>query len=82
MEIIGFLILLALSALVVGALGIYAARKSRQRSERETPGSSLRPTFGQGKVHTRVYFFPGCLVFSLIASIVLTILLNLIIRAF
>ena len=30
----------------------------------------------------RVKFFPGCLVFSLIASIVLTILLNLIIRAF
>ena len=27
-------------------------------------------------------FMPGCLVFSLIASIVLTILLNLVIRAF
>ncbi|MDP1846219.1 MAG: hypothetical protein Q8K79_00385 [Solirubrobacteraceae bacterium] len=27
-------------------------------------------------------FMPGCLVFSLVASIVLTILLNLIIRAF
>ena len=27
-------------------------------------------------------FMPGCLVFSLVASIVLTILLNLLIRAF
>lgn len=29
-----------------------------------------------------VRFLPGCLVFSLVASVVLTILLNLIIRAF
>jgi len=29
-----------------------------------------------------VRFMPGCLVFSLVASIVLTILLNLLIRAF
>jgi hypothetical protein len=31
---------------------------------------------------TNVRFMPGCLVFSLVASIVLTILLNVIIRAF
>ena len=31
---------------------------------------------------TQVRFMPGCLVFSLVASIVLTLLLNLIIRAF
>ena len=30
----------------------------------------------------RVKFFPGCLVWSLILSVVLTILLNLAIRAF
>ena len=31
---------------------------------------------------TQVRFMPGCLVFSLVASVVLTLLLNLIIRAF
>jgi hypothetical protein len=31
---------------------------------------------------TNVRFMPGCLVFSLVASIVLTVLLNLLIRAF
>ena len=30
----------------------------------------------------RVQFFPGCLVWSLILSVVLTILVNLLIRAF
>ena len=30
----------------------------------------------------RARFFPGCLVFSLVASLVLTVLLNLLIRAF
>jgi hypothetical protein len=31
---------------------------------------------------TNVRFMPGCLVFSLVASILLTILLNVLIRAF
>lgn len=31
---------------------------------------------------TQMRFMPGCLVFSLVASVVLTLLLNLIIRAF
>lgn len=31
---------------------------------------------------TTVRFMPGCLVFSLVASVVLTLALNLIIRAF
>ena len=30
---------------------------------------------------TRVRFFPGCLIWSLLLSIVLTVLLNLLIRA-
>jgi uncharacterized membrane protein YeaQ/YmgE (transglycosylase-associated protein family) len=67
---------------VICAMGIvYAVRKYRQRT---TPPRTAQPfTFGHSSnVHTRVYFFPGCLVFSLIASLVLTVLLNLIVRVF
>lgn len=135
MEVIGYIILLAVSGLVVGALArllligpdpmslletmlagiggsliagliayyvfdrntgpglllsiictmgiVYAVRKYRQRAEPDRLRSAGGPmTFGGGNVHTQVHFFPGCLVFSLIASIVLTVLLNLIVRAF
>lgn len=66
---------------VICAMGIvYAVRRYRQRT---APPRTTQPfTFGQGNTHTRVYFFPGCLVFSLLASIILTVLLNLIVRAF
>lgn len=66
---------------VICTMGIvYAVRKYRQRT---APPTSTQPfTFDQGNVHTQVHFFPGCLVFSLLASIILTILLNLIVRAF
>ena len=37
---------------------------------------------GPRRGRTQVRFMPGCLVFSLIASIVLTVLLNVIIRLF
>jgi uncharacterized membrane protein YeaQ/YmgE (transglycosylase-associated protein family) len=136
MEIVGYILLLALSGLVIGALArlllpgrdpmslletmlagvggsliagliayyvfdreegaglllsllctiliVYAVRKYRQRAEPERaargPGSSM--TFGGGNVHTQVHFFPGCLLFSLAASLILTIVLNLIVRAF
>jgi uncharacterized membrane protein YeaQ/YmgE (transglycosylase-associated protein family) len=65
---------------VLCAMGIvYAARKYRRRA---APPRGAQPFgLGQGNVHTRVYFFPGCLVFSLLASIILTVLLNLIVRA-
>jgi uncharacterized membrane protein YeaQ/YmgE (transglycosylase-associated protein family) len=63
---------------------VYAVRKYRQRAEpeqvRQGPGGPM--TFGGGNVHTQVRFFPGCLVFSIAASVILTILLNLIVRAF
>jgi uncharacterized membrane protein YeaQ/YmgE (transglycosylase-associated protein family) len=60
---------------------VYAVRKYRQRAEpHRAAGGPM--TFGGSNVHTQVHFFPGCLVFSLVASIVLTVLLNLIIRAF
>ncbi|MFL5897350.1 MAG: hypothetical protein ACJ76D_02630 [Solirubrobacterales bacterium] len=60
---------------------VYAVRRYRRRTT--PPRRSSEPlAFGQGNVHTSVHFFPGCLVFSLIASLVLTILLNLLVRAF
>lgn len=133
MEVIGYIILLALSGLVIGALArllligpdpmsiletmlagiggsliagliayyvfdrntgpglllsvicamliVYAVRKYRQRTD-PTPTSRGPMTFGSGNVHTQVHFFPGCLVFSLLASIILTVVLNLLVRAF
>jgi uncharacterized membrane protein YeaQ/YmgE (transglycosylase-associated protein family) len=133
MEVIGYIILLALSGLVVGAIArllligpdpmsiletmlagiagsviagliayyvfdrdtgpglllsiicamaiVYAVRKYRQRAEpHRAAGGPM--TFGGNNAHTQVHFFPGCLVFSLLASIILTVLLNLIVRAF
>jgi uncharacterized membrane protein YeaQ/YmgE (transglycosylase-associated protein family) len=135
MEVIGYIILLALSGLVVGAIArllligpdpmsiletmlagiagsviagliayyvfdrdtgpalllsivcamaiVYAVRKYRQRAEPDRVRSTGGPmSFGGSNVHTQVHFFPGCLVFSLLASIILTVLLNLIVRAF
>jgi uncharacterized membrane protein YeaQ/YmgE (transglycosylase-associated protein family) len=135
MEVIGYIILLALSGLVVGAIArllligpdpmsiletmlagiagsviagliayyvfdrdtgpglllsivcamaiVYAVRKYRQRAEPDRVRSTGGPmSFGGNNVHTQVHFFPGCLVFSLLASIILTVLLNLIVRAF
>ncbi|HEX5592597.1 MAG TPA: hypothetical protein VFX35_04535 [Solirubrobacterales bacterium] len=69
---------------VVCTMGIvYAVRKYRQRAEPEHLRSSGTPmTLGGSNVHTQVHFFPGCLVFSILASIILTVLLNLIVRAF
>lgn len=70
---------------VICAMGIvYAVRKYRQRAEPEhLRGNAGGPmSFGGSNVHTQVHFFPGCLVFSLLASIILTVLLNLIVRAF
>lgn len=69
-----------LLSLVCTVALVFAVRKFRQRSE---PESAAAPrTLGGGNVHTQVRFMPGCLVFSLVASIVLTVLLNLIVRAF
>ena len=68
---------------VICAMGIvYAIRKYRQRTEPARPPGDRPMTFGGSNVHTQVHFFPGCLVFSLLASIILTVLLNLIVRAF
>jgi uncharacterized membrane protein YeaQ/YmgE (transglycosylase-associated protein family) len=67
---------------VICAMGIvYAVRRYRRRAEPARPRGGPM-SFGGDNVHTQVHFFPGCLVFSLVASIVLTVLLNLIVRAF
>jgi uncharacterized membrane protein YeaQ/YmgE (transglycosylase-associated protein family) len=134
-EIVGYVILLALSGLVIGALArllligpdpmsvletmlagiggsliagliayyvfdrdagpglllsvvcamaiVYAVRKYRQRAEPQRVRAGGGPmSFGGSNVHTQVHFFPGCLVFSLLASVILTVLLNLLVRAF
>ena len=69
---------------IICTMGIvYAVRKYRQRAEPDRRVGGAGPmTFGGNNVHTQVHFFPGCLVFSLLASIILTVLLNLIVRAF
>ena len=70
-------------SVICAMLIVYAVRKYRQRAEPQRPRGVDGPmSFGGGNVHTQVHFFPGCLVFSLLASIVLTVLLNLIVRAF
>jgi uncharacterized membrane protein YeaQ/YmgE (transglycosylase-associated protein family) len=62
---------------------VYAIRRYRRRAEpQRLRGGGGPMSFGGNNVHTQVHFFPGCLVFSLLASVILTVLLNLIVRAF
>ncbi|HVD38030.1 MAG TPA: hypothetical protein VNC15_04280, partial [Solirubrobacterales bacterium] len=70
-----------LLSLLCTILIVYAVRKYRQRAEPDRPTSGPM-TFGGGNVQTQVHFFPGCLLFSLGASLFLTIVLNLLVRAF
>jgi uncharacterized membrane protein YeaQ/YmgE (transglycosylase-associated protein family) len=70
---------LLLSLLCTVAL-VFAVRKYRERYAPEQ--HSAPRAFGAGNVHTEVRFMPGCLLFSVVASVVLTIVLNLLIRAF
>ena len=60
---------------------VYAVRRYRQRTEPQRSAAGPM-SFGGGNVHTQVHFFPGCLLFSIAASVILTIVLNLIVRAF
>ena len=69
-----------LLSLLCTVLLVFAVRKFRERS---APQQQAAPSmFGSGNVHTEVRFMPGCLIFSLVASVVLTLVLNLLIRAF
>lgn len=74
-----------LLSVVCAAVLVFAIRKLRERQLGE--GAQGQPSsfgggtqFGGGGM--RVHFMPGCLVGSLIASIALTVLLNLLLRAF
>ncbi len=69
-----------LLSLLCTVLLVFAVRKFRQRAA--PPQQTAPSMFGSGNVHTQVRFMPGCLVFSLIASVVLTVVLNLLVRAF
>jgi uncharacterized membrane protein YeaQ/YmgE (transglycosylase-associated protein family) len=72
-----------LIALVCTMAIVYTIRKYRQRAEPHRTGAAGAPmSIGGNNVHTQVHFFPGCLVFSILASVILTVLLNLIVRAF
>jgi uncharacterized membrane protein YeaQ/YmgE (transglycosylase-associated protein family) len=66
-----------LCALVI----VFAVRKIRERALGEQASSARQPT-GFGQSTTQVHFMPGCLVTSLLLSVALTVLLNLLIRAF
>ena len=70
-----------LLSLLCTVLLVFAVRKFRERYAPEQQQASPY-SFGSGNVHTQVRFMPGCLVFSLIASVVLTVVLNLLVRAF
>ena len=70
-----------LLSLLCTVLLVFAVRKFRERYAPQ-PQQASPYSFGSGNVHTQVRFMPGCLVFSLIASVVLTIVLNLLVRAF
>lgn len=70
-----------LLSLLCTILIVYAVRKFRQRVEPDHAAGGPM-TFNRGNVQTQVHFFPGCLLFSLAASLILTIVLNLIVRAF
>ena len=59
---------------------VYIVRRFRQRYAPQPSRSPM--AFGSGNVHTQVHFMPGCLLFSILASVGLTILLNLLVRAF
>ncbi len=81
------ILLSVLCALVI----VFAVRKIRQRTLGEHATTARQPTaFGGSNVGgntfggsmTQVRFMPGCLITSLLFSVVLTVLLNLLIRAF
>lgn len=71
-------------SVVCAALLVFAIRKFRERQGVPTQArpSAFGGGTGLGGSGMQVRFMPGCLIGSLIASIALTVLLNLLIRAF
>src|SRR5688572_29698212 len=60
---------------------VFAVRKVRERAlgQQHSTATQAGPFGGST---TQVHFMPGCLITSLLLSVVLTVLLNLLIRAF
>jgi uncharacterized membrane protein YeaQ/YmgE (transglycosylase-associated protein family) len=74
-----------LLSLLCAAILVFAIRKFRERQVGPTAQSRSMggtPFGGSGQMTTSVRFMPGCLIGSLLASVALTVLLNLILRAF
>ena len=69
---------------VLCAIGIvFGVRKLRERQLGEAAASSRSPLAAQGGFGTtQVHFFPGCLIGSLLISLLLTVGINLLLRAF
>ena len=70
---------------IICSIGIvFALRKLRERELGPAAAQSPRPTGlgGGGFQTTGVTFMPGCLITSLLLSLGLTLILNLLIRAF
>ena len=64
---------------------VFAVRKLRERTLGEHSSARQPTSFGGSTIggsSTQVHFMPGCLITSLLLSVGLTILLNLLIRAF
>jgi uncharacterized membrane protein YeaQ/YmgE (transglycosylase-associated protein family) len=61
---------------------VFAVRKVRERTLGAEAARSSHPAAGFGGSGMQVSFMPGCLITSLLISVVLTVLLNLLIRAF
>jgi uncharacterized membrane protein YeaQ/YmgE (transglycosylase-associated protein family) len=72
-----------LLSVLCAAILVFAIRKARDR-QGQSPmpaGPAVGGPFGSRQMHTSVHFMPGCLIFSLLASVILTIVLNLLLRA-
>lgn len=76
-----------LPSVLCAAILVFAVRKLRERQlgpEGAAAGSRSAGAspLGFGQSNMQVRFMPGCLVGSLLASVILTVLLNLLVRAF
>ena len=70
-----------LLSVLCALLIVFAVRKIRERTLGEHATARQPGALGGGS-STQVHFMPGCLITSLLFSVILTVLLNLLIRAF
>ena len=73
-----------LLSVICAAVLVFAIRKYRERQGGpDVAGGPVGGSpFGGGQMTTSVRFMPGCLVGSLLISVFLTVVLNLLLRAF